>query len=179
MNIQDILQGAPITIIKATKDSAGYLYVEVRSDDAKNAKVFLKQRGWDCVNDMTYVDTAGKPTGTRLLSFLEWEGTHPTEQKFDGTLDITAGYVTDDSAFSLEHLPFSNTHIPDNEIPKGKKRLSIRHSDEDDSIPATLERYVCANHFGDVLVDEKTARQIICEMHRHGGFLVIQEWNFN
>ncbi len=41
--------------------------------------------------------------------------------------------------------------VKDNDIPKGFKRYSIRHDDDDSGLPRTIENEVWVNHYGDIL----------------------------
>ena len=50
---------------------------------------------------------------------------------------------------------FTNFHIKGN-VPRGFKAYEIRHSDNDDTIPSTLEIKVIVNHFGTFITENKT-----------------------
>ena len=49
--------------------------------------------------------------------------------------------------YVAERLPFGV-------VPPGYHKYSIRHSNEDCCIPATVEREVIVNHLGDILVED-------------------------
>jgi hypothetical protein len=78
------------------------------------------------------------------------------------TLTTPGGYI--EGIFS--DLRVDVTTIPDGLIP-----YSIRHRDDDDSVPATIETCVVANYFGTLIVDEPL--YFDCRDH-----IEILDWNF-
>lgn len=67
---------------------------------------------------------------------------------------------------------FSNGRINEHHIPKGMYKYALRHSDGDDSKPATLEPNVGVNLFGEILT--KTA----IEFPPEDGYYSIADYNF-
>lgn len=67
---------------------------------------------------------------------------------------------------------------------KDLRAFPIRHSDDDDSEPATLERSVTVNHYGTFLVDSRTADAIDSLLDGPAAFgmdkecLYVDDWNF-
>lgn len=69
---------------------------------------------------------------------------------------------------------FDELRIPSLPQGSGYYHYSIRHSDNDDSIPATLEKCTWVNHYGDFVCKKDLDGAIAAG----GGFLEITEWEF-
>ena len=65
--------------------------------------------------------------------------------------------------------------IPANKCPKGFNKYSVRHSGDDDSVPASIERQVYVNHYGDFLCKEALPFQSSVNPET---YLNIIDWNF-
>lgn len=68
---------------------------------------------------------------------------------------------------------FCNYSIHADDIPLNYKRLRIRHRDDDDSVPSTLEEAVSVNYFGDFIVSGTEWPTI-----QSAGYWVIEDYNF-
>lgn len=70
---------------------------------------------------------------------------------------------------------FDEYGIIPNEYPERYHKYAIRHSDDDDSVPITLEKgKIWVNHFGDFLSRTELDRDI----ESHDGYLDILDWSF-
>lgn len=49
---------------------------------------------------------------------------------------------------------FTNERIDRSQVPQGYYAYDIRHSDDDDSVAATIELNVMSNHYGTILTQE-------------------------
>jgi hypothetical protein len=67
---------------------------------------------------------------------------------------------------------FSDLCVDITTIPKGLIPYNIRHSDDDDSVPVTVETFVAVNYFGTILVN--TPLDFGCRAH-----IEILEWDLN
>ncbi len=87
------------------------------------------------------------------------------------------------SALKFEHITldtpigsigglFSELRVDASTVPKGLIPYDIRYSDDDDSIPATIESHVRVNYFGTVIVNEPL---------NFGGsdYIEITDWDFD
>lgn len=90
------------------------------------------------------------------LSCLRLELTMP-----DGTTKTAVGRF-------IKHLHWYDP------VPKEYHRYAIRHSDGDDSVPATLEEMIIVNRFGDFLCRENLTEAI----RSNEGYLTVSEWEF-
>jgi hypothetical protein len=67
---------------------------------------------------------------------------------------------------------FSDLRVDVTTIPDGLIPYSIRHSDDDDSVPATIETCVVANYFGTLIVN--------APLDLGGsGYIEILDWHFD
>ena len=67
---------------------------------------------------------------------------------------------------------FTDLRVDSATISDGLIPYNIRHSDDDDSVPATIERCVIANFFGTLIV-----REPLC--FGHSDHAQIVEWNYS
>lgn len=96
----------------------------------------------------------------------------------DNHIDLDVRIPDTDITFSLTGLPFSETEFLFKNIPAGAHVLSIRAADDDDARPATLERHVAVNHFGDVLVTGPVGALLYRWLDTAKNYVHITEWNF-
>ena len=83
-----------------------------------------------------------------------------TLERKDGTTFELSGY-------------FSDIRLRKTEVPKDLYKVSIRHSDEDWGDPATVERWVMVNHFGDILLDKPL------EFPEQDPFYIVKSYKFD
>lgn len=58
------------------------------------------------------------------------------------------------------------------DVPEGKFKYSIRHTDDDDMTPATVERSVWVNFMMDIIMDKPIPKVEV------EGFVKVKDWGF-
>ncbi len=86
--------------------------------------------------------------------------------------EVEFDHITLDTPIGSIRGLFSELRVDASTIPKGLFPYGIRYSDDDDSVPATIESRVWVNYFGTIIVEEPL---------NFGGsdYIEITDWNFD